>query len=86
MVPTRLRATATLVACTTVRVTPTGVPQRLGVAVTLDGARTLCVVRGGVRGWGYDRVLLTREDGRFIARGRAARAGSRVRPASVEDY
>jgi uncharacterized OB-fold protein len=84
---TRIGARAKLVACTTVRVTPSGEPFRLGVAVTREGARTLCRVEGGVRGNGYDRVLLVEQDGRYLALGAGSRvSGSRVRRASDEDW
>ena len=65
--PTRIRAAATLVASTVVRVNPTGAPFRLGVARTAGGASTLCVIEGEVRGHGHDRVRLVRRDGRFHA-------------------
>ena len=51
----------------------TGEPFRLGVAVTREGARTLCVVEGQVRGSGYDRVVLVREGVRYMALGAGVR-------------
>ena len=69
LAPTRVGAAAKLVACTTVRVTPSGEPFRLGVAVTREGARTLCVVEGRVRGGGYDRIVLVRAGERYLALG-----------------
>ena len=85
LVPTRVGAAATLIACTTVRVTPSGKPFRLGVAVTREGARTLCVVEGRVRGSGYDRVVLVRAGERYLALGAGARfSGNRAGRASGE--
>jgi hypothetical protein len=66
---TPVHAAARLVATTTVRVNPTGHPFVLGIAVTTAGrVRTLCVVDGPVRHSGHDRVWLTREGGRIVAR------------------
>jgi hypothetical protein len=79
---TRLRADATLVLVTTVRVNPFGAPFRLGLAVTRCGrARVLCRIEGAVRGSGHDRVVLEERDGVFYAvaaRGRGVRARSRA--------
>jgi hypothetical protein len=56
---------------TTVRVNPSGVPFRLGVAVARSGrARVLCRVADAVRGSGYDRVVLEERDGVVTARRR----------------
>ena len=61
---------ATLTLDTTVRVTR-GDPFVLGIAITRCGrARTLCRVEGGIRGQGYDRVVLEREGDVFVARRR----------------
>ncbi len=63
------RRDAILVLVTTVRVNPTGVPFRLGVAVTRAGrARVLCRVEGRVRASGHDRVVLEERDGVVVAR------------------
>ncbi|MCH7549224.1 MAG: hypothetical protein IH969_06800 [Candidatus Krumholzibacteriota bacterium] len=69
--PRRLRAHATLRSCTTVRVNPDGDPYRIGIAVTEQGARTLCMVEGKIRGNGRDRVQLVLREGRYVARGPA---------------
>jgi uncharacterized OB-fold protein len=83
LLPTRVGATARLLACTTVRITPSGEPFRLGVAVTREGARTLCVVEGKVRGSGYDRVVLVQAGRRYLALGAGIRFnGSWARRAS----
>ncbi|MDH3198678.1 MAG: hypothetical protein OEO21_10605 [Candidatus Krumholzibacteria bacterium] len=76
--PTRIRAAATLVASTVVRVNPTGAPFRLGVAHAAGGASTLCVIEGEVRGHGRDRVRLERRDGRFHAIAARARVSERT--------
>ncbi|MEJ2719957.1 MAG: hypothetical protein P8181_02285, partial [bacterium] len=55
---------ARLLALTTVRVTPTGVPFRLGLAETNEGAKTLCIVDGNVDG---DDVTLYVEEGLYHA-------------------
>jgi len=82
--PTSLDGAARLVTTTTVRVNPSGRPFALGIAVTSAGrARTLCVVDGPVRHNGHDRVWLTREGGRIVARAVSRR--SRVQSASRED-
>jgi len=73
LTPTRVGAAARLVACTTVRVTPSGEPFRLGVAVTREGARTLCRVEGRVRGSGCDKVVLVELNGRYLALGAGVR-------------
>jgi uncharacterized OB-fold protein len=70
----RVRAEATLVSHTTVRVNPSGEAFGLGVALTAGGAATLCIVDGNVRGNGRDRVRLVLRDGRF----HALAAGARV--------
>jgi uncharacterized OB-fold protein len=61
------RSEATIVTHTVVRVNPTGVPIRLGVAVTTTGASTLCIIRGRLRGNGRDRARLMVRGGRFHA-------------------
>ena len=60
---------ARLVALTTVRVTPTGGPFRLGLAETGAGARTLCIVDENVDGDDAD-VTLYVEEGLYHARPR----------------
>jgi uncharacterized OB-fold protein len=66
-------AAAVLTAYTTVRVNPSGVPIRLGIARTRCGASTLCIVKGAIRGNGRDRVMLVKMNGRFHALGRGTR-------------
>lgn len=69
----RARA-ATLVLVTTVRVNPTGVPFRLGLAIMRRGrTRVLCRVEGNVRGSGHDRVMIEERNGVMIARSARAR-------------
>ncbi len=87
LVPTRLGSMARLRSCTTVRVNPSGAPFRLGIAVTDEGASTLCIVEGPVRGSGRDRVVLVKTDERFVARGRGWRTteNNRAQVASGED-
>jgi uncharacterized OB-fold protein len=64
---TSVSSDARLVSHTVVRVNPTGFPIRLGVAETASGARTLCIITGGIRGNGRDRVRLVLRDGRYHA-------------------
>jgi hypothetical protein len=80
----RIPARARLVAHTTVRVNPTGVPYRLGVAVTDRGAATLCVIEGEIRGNGRDRVTLVERNGRFYARGARARVSRSPAPPATD--
>lgn len=80
LTPVRIPSRARLVAHTTVRVNPSGVPYRLGVAVTASGAATLCVVEGEIRGNGRDRVTLVERGGRFHARGARARVSRSPEP------
>jgi uncharacterized OB-fold protein len=69
--PARVAPEATLLVMTTVRVTPTGEPFRLGVAVTRAGhARTLCRVAGRLRENGRDAVVLERRGDAIVARAR----------------
>jgi len=77
---------ARLETCTTVRVNPGGEPYRLGVAVTTEGASTLCVVEGAVRGNGRDRVRLVRRGEVYVALGKGWRitADSSARSATSE--
>jgi uncharacterized OB-fold protein len=84
---TRVGVEAHLRSCTTVRVNPSGEPFRLGIAVTREGASTLCVVEGRVRGSGYDAVRLAVDDGRFTARATRwpAARNSRERSATRAD-
>lgn len=84
LVPVRVRSEARLVSHTTVRVNPTGVPYRLGVAVTHSGASTLCVVEGAVRGNGRDRVQLVLRDGRYHALGARSRVTRSPAPPSSD--
>ncbi len=68
---TRIAPQATLLVQTIVRVTPSGGPFRLGVAVTRAGhAHTLCRVEGDVRGTGHDAVMLERRGNVIVARRR----------------
>jgi uncharacterized OB-fold protein len=62
-----IRSEARIVTHTVVRVNPTGVPIRLGVAVTHAGASTLCIIRGRLRGNGRDRARLVNRGGKFHA-------------------
>jgi uncharacterized OB-fold protein len=79
LTPVRIPSRAILVSHTTVRVSPTGEPYRLGVAVAAGGAATLCVVEGRIRGNGRDRVTLELRDGRYHAVGARARVTRRSR-------
>lgn len=79
LTPVRIRSRAILVSHTTVRVSPTGEPYRLGVAVAVGGAATLCVVEGRIRGNGRDRVTLELRNGRYHAVGSCARVTRRSR-------
>ena len=87
LTPTRLGAKARLRSATTVRVNPSGAPFQLGIAVTDEGASTLCIVEGTVRGNGRDRVVLVKTDERFVARGRGWRTtgNNRAQDATPED-
>lgn len=58
---------ATLIALTTVRVTPTGKPFRLGLARTDVGAKTLCIIDDNGDTEKNDRVVLVERDGLFYA-------------------
>lgn len=60
---------ARLVALTTVRVTPSGGPFRLGLAETSGGAKTLCIVDNDVGGDDGD-VTLYVEGGLYHAKPR----------------
>jgi hypothetical protein len=74
-----VRADATLVLVTTVRVNPFGAPFRLGLVVTRCGrARVLCRIDGAVRGSGHDHVVLEERDGVFYARAAGLTARSRA--------
>ena len=60
---------AVLVFVTTVRVNPSGVPYRLGLAIARSGrTRLLCRVEGEVRESGRDRVWLEECHGIVVAR------------------
>jgi len=66
---TSISPQATLLVTTTVRVSPSGAPYRLGLAVTVCGrARTLCRIEGRVRETGYDAVVLERRGATIVAR------------------
>lgn len=64
---TSIASGARLVSHTVVRVNPTGRPIHLGIAETVSGATTLCIVTGRIRGNGRDRVRLVLHDGRYHA-------------------
>jgi uncharacterized OB-fold protein len=81
----RLPGDAVLLTHTTVHVTPTGQPVRLGIAEVRRGLRTLCIVEGGVRGNGRDRVQLVVRDGRYIAVASQARLTSAGRTAASRE-
>jgi uncharacterized OB-fold protein len=68
-----IASTARLLTHTIVRVNPTGRPIALGIARTDCGAATLCIIVGGVRGTGRERVQLFKRKDRFYALGRGSR-------------
>ena len=62
---------AVLELVTTVRVSSSGEPFQLGIAVTRAGrVRTICRVEGSVRALGLDSVVLERRGDMIVAHGR----------------
>jgi uncharacterized OB-fold protein len=70
---TRVSAEGHLLTHTTVLVNPSGEPHMLGIAKAKCGAKTLCIIRGSIRGTGRDRVRLEKIGDCFYANGKCVR-------------
>jgi uncharacterized OB-fold protein len=62
-----------LVCHTTVRVSPTGAPFKLGLARVACGAQTLCIVEGEIGTDPGEEVVILKKDGLYYAKPQAPR-------------
>ena len=62
-----------LVSHTTVRVSPTGAPFRLGLARVACGAQTLCIIEGEIGTDPGEEVVILKKGGLYYAKPRAPR-------------
>ena len=70
---TQVSAEGHILTHTTVLVNPAGEPHMLGIAKAKCGAKTLCIIRGSIRGTGRDRARLAKIGDCFYAIGKCAR-------------
>ena len=64
---------AVLVSHTTVRVSPSGAPFRLGLARVASGAQTLCLIEGELGSTPVSEVVIEERGGLYYARPRSTR-------------